>query len=47
MNTQNIEKLYRSRALYRELRANALDALTGDHPNAIWNQMARMINDEV
>ena len=47
MNTQNIEKLNRSKALYRELRTNALDALTGDHPNAIWNQLARMIIDEV
>ncbi|MDG2536837.1 hypothetical protein P5Y53_04120 [Dyella jiangningensis] len=47
MNTQSIEKLSRSRALYRELRANALEALTGEHPNAIWNQLARMIIDEV
>jgi hypothetical protein len=40
-------KLGRSRVLYGELRAKALDALTGNHSNAIWNQMARMINDEV
>ncbi|MDE2465341.1 MAG: hypothetical protein KGO02_16755 [Alphaproteobacteria bacterium] len=44
---QNVQKVNRSRRLYRELRAKALDALTGDHPNAIWNQMARMIIDEV
>jgi hypothetical protein len=45
MGNQN--KLERSRALYGELRAKALDALTGKHPNAIWYQMARMIHDEV
>ena len=44
---QNENKLERRRELYRELRAKDLDALTGEHPNAIWNQMARMIIDEV
>lgn len=44
---QNENKLERSRKIYADLRTKALDALTGRHPNAIWNQMARMIIDEV
>lgn len=44
---QNEGKLKRSQELYRDLRKDALDTLTGNHSNAIWNQMAHMINDEV
>jgi len=40
-------KLVRSREDYRKLRQSALDAMTGDHPNAIWYQMAHMITDEL
>lgn len=44
---RNVEKLNRSRNLYRGLREKALGALTGNHPNAIWNQLSHMIIDEV
>jgi hypothetical protein len=44
---QNEAKLLRRKRLFRKLRSDALDILTGDHPNAIWIQMAHMIMDEV
>jgi hypothetical protein len=40
-------KLARCRESYRKIRQSALHTMTGDHPNAIWYQMAHMITDEL
>jgi hypothetical protein len=44
---RNEHKLKRRRQMYCLIRKNAVDALGGEHPNAVWNQMAHMIIDEV
>lgn len=44
MNNGN--KLERNKACYRDLLTKWLRALTGDHPNAIWQQLDHLVNDE-